>query len=117
MKQILSVLCLSIALSGCAAYQIHPGAISVTESKAYDVVSDANSTINVARAQFASGVLPVRLKPFFDSLVDAYNVGYKALKAYDDAVKAGTAADALLTKLNAAKAALDTALLNFKGAK
>lgn len=106
-----------ILLTSCGAYIVHPGAVSVAESKTYDLVNDANSIINISRAQFASGVLPDRLKPAFNKLVDAYNVAYPALQAYHDAVTKGLPADAKLTQLNAAKATLDASLAAFKGAK
>jgi hypothetical protein len=52
-----------------------------------------------------------------NNLIAAYNVAYPALKAYDDAVHSGKPSDVALTQLTAAKAALDSALLAFKGAK
>ncbi len=117
MKKALAILILSLALSGCAGYVMHPGAVSVTESKIYDVVNDANSIINISRAQFAAGVLPDRLKPAFNKLVDAFNVAFPALNAYDSAVRNGLPADAKLAQLNAAKTTLESALASFKGAK
>jgi hypothetical protein len=118
MKLKLSILILSVALiTGCAAYTIHPGAVSVTESKVYDAVNDAKNTIDIASSQLASGALPVRFKPLVNNLIAAYNVAYPALKAYDDAVHSGKPSDVALTQLTAAKAALDSALLAFKGAK
>ncbi len=117
MKNLFAVLILALALTSCAGYVIHPGAVSVTESKVYDAVNDAKTTIDIASSQLASGVLPVRFKPLVNNLIAAYNTAYPALKAYDDAVHAGKPADVALTQLTAAKAALDSALLAFKGAK
>lgn len=117
--KIFTALCLvlMLTLSGCGRYVMHPGAVSVAESKTYDIVNDANSVINFSRPLLASGQLPARLKPAFDTLVDAFNVAYEALALYDNAVHAGLAADAKLTKLNAAKVSLVSALAAFKGAR
>ncbi len=118
MKSLFAVLILNaVLITGCAGYVMHPGAVSVTESKVYDAVNDAKNTIDIASSQLASGALPVRFKPLVNNLIAAYNVAYPALKAYDDAVHAGKPADVALTQLTAAKAALDSALLAFKGAK
>ncbi len=117
MNRIISIICLTVALSGCGHYAQHPGSFSLAESKVYDVVDEAHNVIDISRPQLASGALPARFKPAFDKLVDAYNVAYPALNAYHDAVSKGVPADAALVQLNAAKAALDAALAGFKGVK
>lgn len=117
MKRFLAVVLLTLTFSGCANYVMHPGAVSVFESKTYDAVNDANSLINYARPKLASGELPASLKPAFNKLVEAYNVAFPALKAYDDAVKAGQPSDLLLNKLTAARTTLLAALAAFRGAK
>ena len=78
-----------LTLSACGAYMVHPGATSIAESKAYDVVNDAKNIIDVTRPQLASGALPPRFKPAFNALVDAYNVAFPALKASTSALNAG----------------------------
>jgi hypothetical protein len=117
MKQLCSGLLLTLALSGCAGYIMHPGAVSVTESKIYDVVNDARNTIAIATPQLASGVLPVRFKPLLNDIITAYNLAFPALNAYDSAVRAGLPSDALLAKLNTAKVVLQTAMTAYKGAR
>ncbi len=112
-----AILLLSIALPACTGAVIHPGALNMPESKAYDVVSDAKSVIDYSRPQLASGVLPAKFKPAFGALVDAYNAAFPVLKVYDATVRAGEPADAKLTQLNAVTAALKQALDAFKGAK
>lgn len=117
MKRLVLVLVLLFTMPGCANYVVHPGAVSVFESKTYDVINDANSIIEFTRPKLANGTLPATLKPAFNKLVEAFNTAFPALKAYDDAVHAGQPADLLLNKLTATRSALQAALTAFKGAK
>ncbi len=107
-----------VLLAACSApYIQHPGSFSIAESRIYDVVDDAHNVIDITRPMLASGALPARFKPAFDRLTDVYNPAFKALKAYHEAVDAGQPADAKLTQLTAANAALKAALDAFKGVK
>ena len=106
-----------LTFSACHGYVVHPGALNTFESKAYDVIDDANNLINYARPKLADGSLPASIKPALNKLVEAYNVAYPALQAYDAAVRSGQPSDQLLNKLTAARSALQSALTAFKGAK
>lgn len=117
MKRLFLIFLLALSFSGCGKYIVHPGATSLAESKAYDVVNDAHNIIDVTRPQLASGALNARFKPAFNKLVDAYNVAFPALQAYHDAINKGIPADQALMQLVAAQAALNAALSEFKGVK
>lgn len=117
MKRITSLLLLSLALTGCGHYLIHPGAENKFESVTYDTISGAKILIDVSREQFANGTLPASFKPLMSGVISSYNKAAVALMAYDDAIKQGAFADKQLAELNAAVTALDTAIIQFKGAK
>ncbi len=118
MKKLLTVICLSVALTGCAHYVVHPGAANKFESVTYDTILTAKTLIDVSRDQFATGVLPARLKPLMnDGVIPAYNTASTALKEYDAVVQAGGFSDSKLSQLNAAMAALNKAIATFRSAK
>jgi hypothetical protein len=113
MKNTLGILLLALTL-GCHGYIIHPGSANVADSQAYDALIAAQSVIDTARSQFAATppILPATMKPFFNTLVDAYNVAHPAWLTYHDTALKGIAVDP--TILNQDLTALAKALASFK---
>lgn len=112
-------LCLLLMLASCAPahYVMHPNALNVSESKAYDAVNDAKNILDVSEPLLKSGALPARFKPAYDALSDAYNKAFPVLQEYDKAARAGLPSDAKLAQLNALYPALQKAILEFKTVK
>lgn len=115
MKRLALILCL--ALTSCHGYVAHPGAINTFDSQAYDALLVAKSTIDTARGEFASGVLPPNMKPAFNVLVKAYDTAYPAYKLWRDAAQAGKPAAAYLTDLNRDMTEVSKALTAFRSGK
>ena len=115
--KILNVLLISLMLSGCARYVIHPGSVNKLDSVTYDSLLTAKTIIDTSREQFAAGTLPVRLKPIVNSIVAAYDAANPIYQDWHKAMAAGTSTPSQLTALNAAMDALNKSIASFKGAK
>lgn len=95
MRRVLAVQILALALAGCAARPIHPGAVDRIDSTAYDTLIVAQAVLDEAKAQIKSGKLPASSKTIVNQAGAAYDVARQALKTYHESaadVRAGDAA-------------------------
>lgn len=103
-------------LAACHGYQTHPGAINITDSKIYDVMSAAKTIEKEATPKFASGDLPVSLKPAFNAVMRSYNTALPLYKTWQDAERsADSKAEALLKELTKNIDELKVAIAAFNG--
>jgi len=117
MKRI-TALILFLMLFGCTSrYVVHPGAVNKFDSVTYDTLLTAKSIIDTSRDEFATGVLPARLKPLVNDIVTAYDKANPIYQGWHNAMAAGKATPDQLTALNAALDALNKTIMDFKGAK
>jgi hypothetical protein len=92
---------LLFTISACAAqYVIHPGALTRTDSVAYDTLLIAETAINQARTAYQAGNLPKESKATLDALVQAYNVARESWLTYRDALQKDEPPDTYLNQLN-----------------
>lgn len=117
MLKVAKLLILLTLLPSCHGYMVHPGAVNTFDSVTYDTIMAAQTTIEVARVQFKNGVLPERLKPVFNHLVDVFNVAYPAHQVWHELMLKNEPASTQLTALNKSLTELSTALIAFKEAK
>jgi hypothetical protein len=107
-----------LAMIGCAAASIHPGAVSTLDSTTYDALVTANAAINQAKSDVAAGTLSASGNQIINDTVAAYNVARGAWLAYRHAVEAlapGSAAPAAETAaLQSALASLTEAIANLQ---
>ena len=82
---LLSILPLLFSTTACGAhYTVHPGALNVTDSTAYDALLVAESAIDQARLKIQAGslVLPDPARKAFDALVRTYNLARESWLTY-----------------------------------
>jgi len=92
---------LLFSTTACAArYTIHPGALSRTDSVAYDTLLIAEATINQARTAYQAGQLPKDSKATLDALVQAYNIARGSWLTYRDALQKNLPEEMYLNQLN-----------------
>lgn len=124
MKKCMAVALLGLTLTGCAARPIHPGAVNVADSVAYDSLLTTKAVIDQTKADLTANAFPANevptIKAALNGLITAYNDLDTALTAYHNAFSAGTAtqaqADAVTNSSSAIKTAI-TALTSAKGTK
>ena len=76
-------------ISACAAhYTVHPGALSKTDSAAYDALRIAERTIDQARLEYKAGQLPGEAREALDALIRSYNIARNSWLTYRGAVAA-----------------------------
>lgn len=102
--QIIPLVILTMALSGCPKNPIHPGAANQFDSQAYDVVLLYHDAIETTKADLTAGTFPVSGKPILNKFIDAYNVLDAAYKAYHKAAQAGTSTAAQIQAVQDAEA-------------
>ncbi len=110
-----SLVILCMALTSCAAYMVHPGAVNKSDSVAYDTLLVAGAVIDQAKVEITAGKLPATLKPAFNRLVVSYNTARNVWLTYRTAVKAGNRVDD--TTLKSAIDTLNTVLDAFQGSR
>jgi len=116
-------LTICFVLSGCAARPIHPGAVNVADSVAYDSLVTTKAVIDQTKADLTANAFPANevptIKAALNGLITAYNTLDTALTVYHNAFSAGTVtqaqADAVTNASSAIKGAV-TALTSAKGA-
>lgn len=118
MKSVVCIMLLSFTLAGGCKYVVHPGSVSTVDSKGYDVLLAAQTTIEASRTEMRNNnrmLVPLA----FVQLEKSYNVAYAAWHAYHDGVLAKRGADpAQLQKtLSTALTDLTAALSAFKKGK
>jgi hypothetical protein len=122
-REFWTVLLLAILLSAaaCAArYTVHPGALSKTDSAAYDALLIAETTIDQARTEYQAGQLPAGPndgKKALDTLVKSYNVARESWLTYRGAIATNVPAQIYLDKLTKNLSDLTNAIHAFEEAK
>jgi hypothetical protein len=107
---------LLISLSACAAtYPLHPGAVNLTDSSAYDALLIAETAIDQARLDYKAGQLPSNAKAALDALIRAYNVARDSWLTYRGAIAENVPAQAYLNQLTQNLSDLTTAIRSFRG--
>jgi hypothetical protein len=88
------------SVSGCAAhYTVHPGALNVTDSSAYDALLIAQAMIDQARTAYQAGQLPEAAKDPLNALIQAYNVAHDSWLTYRGAVSTSSPPDVYFDQL------------------
>src|ERR1700693_800702 len=108
MSKLIPSLILAVALTGCGARPIHPGAANKFDSDSYDAVVVAHSVIETTKTDLANNAFPASIagnvKTALNDLVKGYNTADSAYQAYHSAALAGTAT---VAQSNAVTAALN----------
>ena len=108
---------LMFSIPGCAAYQLHPGAVNSTDSASYDVLLIAETSIDQARLDYKAGLLPDSAKAALDALIKAYNVARDSWLTYRGAVATNVPAQTYFNQLTQNLSDLSTAIRNLKEAQ
>src|SRR5580765_4802034 len=96
---ILIVLVLSAA--ACVAhYKIHPGAVNLTDSTAYDALLAAQTAIDQARLDLKTGELPDKAKELLNLLIRTYNLARDSWLTYRGAIATNVPPQTYLDQLN-----------------
>lgn len=91
MKQVTIVLFLFAFAFGCSkTVTLHPGAVNVFDSNAYDTLLTVQAALETASKEVVN--YP-NLKPELNHAIDAYNVAMIAYKGYHEAALAGKPTD------------------------
>ena len=107
-----------LTVAGCSMhYQMHPGAMNLTDSAAYDALYIAETTIDQARVAYQAGQLPVAARDPLNTLIRSYNVAHESWLTYRSAVAANSPPDVYFAQLNANITDLTNAIRAFKEAK
>jgi hypothetical protein len=114
---------LMLGMVGCAARPIHPGAVNVADSVAFDSLLTTKAVIDQTKADLTANLFPAAqvpaIKSALNGLITAYNTLDTALTAYHNAFTAGTATQAEADAVTNASAAIKgavTTLTSVKGA-
>jgi hypothetical protein len=115
---IVLMLSLLFSTSACAAhYTIHPGALNITDSAAYDTLFVAETVIEQARQAYQDGTIPPGSKDALNTLIQAYNVARESWLTYRDAIATNTPTDLYFEKLAKNLTDLTTAIRNLQNVK
>ncbi len=86
--------------AACAArYQVHPGALNVSDSAAYDTLLIAEAAIDQARMENQTGRLVSAEKDALNTLIRSYNVARDSWLTYRGAIATNVPADAYFQQL------------------
>jgi len=111
----IAIIVLLASPMACAArYAVHPGALNVTDSAAYDTLLIAETTIDQARAASQAGELPAYTKEALNTVIRYYNVTRDAWLTYRVAIAANIPADQYFRQLNKDLSDLVTAIRTLK---
>ena len=84
---LLLLLPLMLSTTACARhYNVHPGALNVTDSAAYDTLLVAEAVIDQGRLDYQNQTLPPRAKDALNTLIKAYNVARESWLIYRGAL-------------------------------
>lgn len=117
MLKIAKLLILLTLLPSCHGYIVHPGAVNTFDSVTYDTIMATQTTVETAREHLKNGVLPDRIRPILNHLIDVLNVAEPAHKVWHDLMLKNQPASDQLIALNKALSELTLALTAFKEAK
>jgi hypothetical protein len=102
--------------TACAAhYTIHPGAVNVTDSAAYDTLLIAQAAIDQARVENQTRTLSSGEKDALNTLIQSYNVARTSWLTYRGAISTNVPSDAYFQQLTKNLTDLTDALQMFKG--
>jgi hypothetical protein len=102
--------------AACAAhYTVHPGALNVTDSAAYDTLLIAQAAIDQARVENQTLALPAAEKDALNTLIRSYEVAREAWLTYRQAIATNVPADSYFQQLNKNLIDLTDAIQIFKG--
>jgi hypothetical protein len=86
--------------AACAArYQVHPGALNVADSAAYDTLLVAEAAIDQARVENQTRSLPSREKDALNTLIRSYNVARDSWLTYRGAIATNVPPDPYFAQL------------------
>ncbi len=102
LKTVILVILLPLvcSMTACAArYAIHPGALNVPDSAAYDTLLIAEAAIDQARAENQTRPLPSEEKDALNTLIRSYNVTRDSWLTYRGAVATNVPPDPYFQQL------------------
>ena len=115
---IVLMLPLLFSTAACAAhYTIHPGALNITDSAAYDTLLVAETAIEQARQAYQDGAIPPTSKDVLNTLIQSYNVARESWLTYRDALATNAPSDLYFQQLAKDLVDLTTALRNVRNVK
>ena len=92
---------LAFSMTACARhYTIHPGALNMADSAAYDALLTAQAVIDEARSNYERRQLPAGAKELLDTLIHSYNVARNSWLAYRSAIAEKASSNPDFTELN-----------------
>jgi hypothetical protein len=106
---------LVFSTTACAAYTIHPGALNVTDSAAYDTLLVAQAVIEQARVENQTRTLPPAEKDALNTLIRSYNIAREAWLTYRGAIANKVPSDQYFQQLSKNLTELADAVQAFKG--
>ena len=119
-KTITVILLIPVLLSASACrahYAIHPGALNVADSVAYDTLLIASAMIDDARVAYQLGRLPIGAKDLLNTLIHSYNLTRQSWLTYRGAIATNVAPDIYFDELTENLKDLTTAIREFQEAK
>ncbi len=107
-----------LSMTACAAHnRIHPGALNVTDSVAYDTLLVAEAAIDQARLDYQNQQLPPRAKDALNTLIHSYTVARESWLIYRGALANSVPPDEYLRQLAQNLSDLTNAIRNLKEVK
>jgi hypothetical protein len=104
--------------AACAAhYAIHPGALNIADSAAYDTLLIAEGAIDQARIENQTRALPSEEKDALNTLIKSYNVARDSWLTYRGAIATNVPPDPYFEQLTKNLADLANAIRAFKDGK
>jgi|SRR5438093_3353687 len=107
-----------LSVSACRAhYPIHPGALNMADSAAYDTLLVAEAMIDDARVAYQLGRLPMGATDLLNTLIHSYNLTRQSWLTYRGAMATHVAPDIYFDALTENLKDLTTAIRAFEEAK
>ena len=104
--------------AACTAhYAVHPGALNVTDSAAYDTLLIAETVISQARTDYQNQQLPADTKDTLNKLIQSYTVARDSWLTYRGAIAANVPADQYFQQLTKNLSDLTTAIRELEAKK
>src|SRR6058998_4337932 len=89
-----------LSVSACRAhYPIHPGALNMADSAAYDTLLVAEAMIDDARVAYQLGRLPMGATDLLNTLIHSYNLTRQSWLTYRGAVATNVTPDIYIDEL------------------
>ena len=96
-----ALLILAAGAAACTAhYKLHPGALNMADSAAYDTLLVAEAAIDQAREENQRRPFSAEAKDSLNRLIQAYNITREAWLTYRGAVAANVSSDQYFQQLN-----------------